>query len=98
MTACWQDREPGGPFMSRPFDVSCRSSWLISDWCCSPLTARSVTLSRITNGVKVVADGLEASDVNASGLFVWLKEPRNLRKIRSIRDSFLRELELTAAE
>jgi hypothetical protein len=43
----------------------------------------AVTLSRVSNGVKVVAEGLNGKPtVNASGLFVWLHEEiGNLRKI-----------------
>ncbi len=43
----------------------------------------AVTLSRVSNGVKVVADGLIGKPtVNASGLFVWLQEEfANLRRI-----------------
>jgi hypothetical protein len=42
-----------------------------------------VTLARVSDGVKVVADGLSRKPiVNASGLFVWLKEENpSLRKI-----------------
>jgi hypothetical protein len=47
----------------------------------------AVTLARVSNGVKVVAEGLAGkATVNASGLFVWLKadiaeDIANLRKI-----------------
>lgn len=43
----------------------------------------AVTLSRVSQGVKVVADGLQGRPiVNSSGLFVWLKEDfGRLRKI-----------------
>jgi hypothetical protein len=43
----------------------------------------AVTLFRISQGVKVVADGLKGKPVvNASGMFVWLDEDiNNLRKI-----------------
>ena len=43
----------------------------------------AVTLSRVSRGVKVVADGLLGKPiVNSSGLFVWLDEDiKNLRKV-----------------
>lgn len=43
----------------------------------------AVTLARVSDGVKVVADGLSRKPiVNASGLFVWLEEEiGNLRRI-----------------
>ncbi len=43
----------------------------------------AVTLSRVSEGVKVVADGLRGKPiVNSSGLFVWLDEAiENLRKV-----------------
>lgn len=43
----------------------------------------AVTLSRVTQGVKVIADGLQGKPiVNSSGMFVWLDEDINqLRKI-----------------
>ena len=43
----------------------------------------AVTLTRVSEGVKVVADGLRGKPiVNSSGMFVWLEEEiNNLRKI-----------------
>src|SRR5882672_8299802 len=60
----------------------------------------AVTLSRVINGVKVVADGLKGKPtVNASRLFVWLQEEGNLRKI-SIEPGQLpyESVELAAAD
>lgn len=61
----------------------------------------AVTLARVSNGVKVVADGLKGKPtVNASGLFVWLQEEiGNLRKI-SIEPGQLpyERVELAAAD
>jgi hypothetical protein len=43
----------------------------------------AVTLTRVTEGVKVMADGLRGKPiVNSSGMFVWLDEEiQNLRKV-----------------
>lgn len=61
----------------------------------------AVTLSRINQGVKVVADGLQGKPIlNASGLFVWLREDiGHLRKI-SINPGTLpyEKVELPAAK
>src|SRR6266404_4505997 len=88
--------------MSRPFDVRLPLELAYQRLVLFAIELLdAVTLSRITNGVKVVADGLEGKPtVNASGLFVWLKEDlANLRKI-SIDPGQLpyESLELTAAE
>jgi len=43
----------------------------------------AVTLSRVSEGVKVVADGLLGKPiVNSSGLFVWLEE--DIKKLRMV--------------
>jgi hypothetical protein len=70
--------------MSRPFDVKLPLETAYHRLVLFALELLdAVTLSRISQGVKVVADGLEGKPtVNASGLFVWLKEDiTNLRKI-----------------
>jgi hypothetical protein len=70
--------------MSRPFDVKLPLETAYHRRVLVALELLdAVTLSRISQGVKVVADGLEGQPtVNASGLFVWLKEDTtNLRKI-----------------
>jgi hypothetical protein len=88
--------------MSRPFDVKLPLETAYQRLVLFAIELLdAVTLSRISNGVKVVADGLEGKPtVNASGLFVWLKEDNaNLRTI-SIDPGQLpyESLELTAAE
>lgn len=70
--------------MSRPFDVKLPLETAYQRLVLFAIELLdAVTLSRISNGVKVVADGLEGKPtVNASGMFVWLKEDiANLRKI-----------------
>src|ERR1700741_1074820 len=60
----------------------------------------AVTLSRVSNGVKVTADGLRGKPtINASGLFVWLQEVGNLQKI-SIEPGQLpyEDVEIAAAD
>jgi hypothetical protein len=46
----------------------------------------AVTLERISQGIKVIAEGLEGKPiVNSSGLFVWLEEDiTRLRKVRIV--------------
>ena len=71
--------------MSRPFDIRVpleRGYLRHSLFAIELLDA--VTLSRVTQGVKVVADGLQGRPtVNAGGIFVWRDEPIGpLRKVR----------------
>lgn len=50
----------------------------------------AVTLSRISQGIKVVAEGLRGKPfINASGMFVWLKEDRSALKKISIASTTL---------
>lgn len=61
----------------------------------------AVTLARLSQGMKVVAEGLQGKPiVNASGLFVWLKENITpLRKVTIDPDMLPHEsAELTAAQ
>ena len=60
-----------------------------------------VTLSRVSAGLKVVADGLRRGPiVNAGGLFVWLKEDRSAFRKLSIEPETLpyERVELTVAQ
>lgn len=69
--------------MSRPFEVRIWETAYQRKVLFALELVDAVTLSRVSDGVKVVADGLRGKPiVNTGGLFVWLKEDLGaLRKI-----------------
>ena len=69
--------------MSRPFEIGIAEKAYERNGLFAIELLDGVTLDRVSNGVKVTAEGLEGEPVvNASGMFVWLKEElANLSKV-----------------